>query len=396
VYTAAVRRAAFLGVVVAAIVAALAQPASAQFDRGRESTYAEPSEKAEEKDPLRGSIFIFDQSATTQTLHLGLEGPQSYVPYYAWWLSLRPRWWFNDEWRVQGRVDYYKEFTNAENTTYRDEDVFGDLWTDLIYQKDLAIAGPWKNTRFSGGLRAQWPTSKASQANGIYVNAGAAAEIKQKIPLNGDVAPFFDWASVRLSLSYWHPFSNSITATDYQSFGYLRQDLDEHSFESTQISGQTLPAHTLWAAVAGEAKLTPRLDLSLNVIFVNQWHYTPTNAAVLTATGPVTVSHANDQQFTQLVWTLLVADYEIMDEFSLGVGYYNLANVIASDGTVRSVFGGGEDNLLWSPDARLFLDVTLNLDRLFEDASGRYRTGPGQTTAAAQAAREQRVAHELR
>jgi len=387
-----VRRAALPVIVAAALGPAVAGRALAQVDRGA----AQAGDKVEDKDPLRGSTFIFDQSATTQTLDLGLESPQSYVPFYGWWVSLRPRWWLNDELRVQARLDYYKEFTNAESTTYRDEDVFGDVWTDLVYQRPLAPDGPLRHTKVLLGLRAQWPTSKTSQGNGVYVTTGATAGVQQKIPIHGDSAPVLDSARVGLSFTYWHPFTSATTPTDYGTFGYTRQDLDEHSFVSDQVSGQTLASHTLWAALELGLQVTPKLGVSFFAILVNQWHYPPANAAVAATTGPVQVSRINDQQFTQLEWLLLAADYELYDELSVGLGYYNLANAIASDGTIRGPFAGGEDNLFWSPDARIFVDVTVNLDKVFEDATGKYRPAPGQTAAAARAARSQRIAEELR
>ena len=109
------------------------------------------------------------------------------------------------------------------------------------------------------------------------------------------------------------------------------------------------------------------------------------------------VFRINDQQFTQLAWFVLAADYEVIPEMSIGLGYYNLANSVAPDGTVRTIFGSGEDSLLWSPDARVFLDVTANLDRLFEDASGKYKvpSQAGQTAEAARAARALRIANQI-
>jgi len=53
------------------------------------------------------------------------------------WASFRPRYHFDDHWSVRGRFDYTKEVTNAEQTTYRNEDVFGDIWTDVVYEARL-------------------------------------------------------------------------------------------------------------------------------------------------------------------------------------------------------------------------------------------------------------------
>jgi hypothetical protein len=61
-------------------------------------------------------------------------------------------------------------------------------------------------------------------------------------------------------------------------------------------------------------------------------------------------------------------DYELMDELSLGVGYYNLANEIAPNGTRRGLFSS--ETVLWSPDARVFFDLTANLDQIYERATG--------------------------
>ena len=102
-----------------------------------------------DKDPLRGTTFLFDQSMSTQTAHLEPSPQQSYVPFYGWWLSLRPRWNFTDHWRVQARLDYYKEFTNSQSTTYYREDVFGDIWTDLVYSTPLREPAARGRTRRS-------------------------------------------------------------------------------------------------------------------------------------------------------------------------------------------------------------------------------------------------------
>ena len=58
----------------------------------------------------------------------------------------------------------------------------------------------------------------------------------------------------------------------------------------------------------------------------------------------------------------------MFDELTLGLGYYNLQNVIAPDGTRRGIFSG--DNVWWSPDSRVFFDITANLDKVYERFAG--------------------------
>ncbi len=353
-----------------------------------------------EKDPLRGSTLTFDQSVTTQTVGLG-ETPQSYVPFYGWWLSLRPRWNFNDKLRVQARVDYYKELTNSEESTYYREDVFGDIWTDVVYSSPLAAEGRWKNTRVSLAGRALWPTSKQSQGNGTYVILGTSAGVSQRIPIQGDDAPAFNAARLGLTFSYLHAFTAATTPTDYGNFSQRREqvDLSLPSFSDPQLTGLTVVHDTLYAILDTGLQITPKLGLTADMVWVSQWHYAPTNNGPITLpTGSFNVPLSpSDQQYTQLTWFIAALDYDLLDEMSVGLGYYNLANVIAPDGTVRGPFYGGENNLFWSPEAHFFFDVTANLDKIFEDATGRYKNQKlkvGQTSDAAREARIKRIANE--
>ena len=63
-----------------------------------------------------------------------------------------------------------------------------------------------------------------------------------------------------------------------------------------------------------------------------------------------------------------IGDYEVIDEMSVGLGYYNLAGIIAPDGQRRSVVGS--HNIWWSPSARVFATVTANLDKIYDRAAG--------------------------
>jgi hypothetical protein len=365
------------------------QPAQAQ-------TEGKPA--AEEKDPIRGSTFIFDQSITTPTADVGLVTPQSRVPLYEWWLSLRPRWYFTDELRLQARLDFTKEFTNSDQTTLYREDVFGDIWTDLVYTKPLAgeeSASPWKHTKAMVAARLIWPTSKISLNQGVYLTAGARAGVTQDIPLRGEDAPVLNSARVGLSFTYLHPFTNSTTPMNTQGPGYISEDTDLRPLNSQQLSGQTFANHTVYGIVDLGLNITPKLSATLDYIMINKWHYAPTSACVTITTGPACPPRNNDQQYTQEGWAIFSIDYEVIPELSLGIGYYNLANAIAPDGAVRTLWDGGDHNLLWSPDARFFFDVTANLDKIYERASGRYKPTEGPV-GPTRVARQQRILNEIR
>jgi len=351
----------------------------------------------DEKDPIRGSTFIFDQSATTSTVYLE-NGQQSRVPFYGWWMSLRPRWNFTDKLSLRARFDYYKEFTNQETTTYKNEDVFGDIWTDFVYSSPLSETGRLKNTKVSLGARALWPVSKESRAQGTFITLGALAGVSQKIDIRGENAKALNSARLGLSFTYLHAFTQDTTAAT-QNLSLPSQDFDGRPLFSSQLTGQTLAQHTLYAIVDTGLQITPKLGFTLDWILINNWHYQPTATTVNIATGPAPlVNQQPDNQFTQLGWFLTDFEYEVIPEISLGLGYYNLANTVGPNGQANSLFGSGENNLLWSPDARVFFDVTANLDKIYEAASGRYKEKPaqvGQTAEAARAARVRRIAEGI-
>jgi hypothetical protein len=351
-------------------------------DQPQATAVVAPAEKQEPLDPIRNSVVWFDQSMTTQTAHLDWTPQQSYVPLYEWWFSFRPRYYFTDgtgrdDVYVAARLDYTKEWTNNQPTTDYREDVFGDIWLWLTYGHYLEEK---KLTKVSvtGGLLL--PTSKISQAEGIYFTSRAAAGLKRTFNLNGEEADWFSDMHLGLSFDYRHSFSNAQTPNSYGSFSYVREDSEGRSFISDQLTGTTLIEHQLWAVIDSGVQITPKLAFTLDAIFINNWHYAPPDeATVPIAGGTVTVPRAsNGTLFEQETWMLANLEYDVLPEMSLSLGYYNLQNVIAPDGSRRGLLSG--DNVWWSPDARVFFTITANLDKIYEDASGKYKGTQEETT----------------
>ena len=324
---------------------------------------AAPGEKAESKLPFRGSTFLFDQSMTTQTAHLETDPQQSYVPLYEMWLSFRPRYHFTDKLSFRGRFDYYKEFTNSGETAKYRQDVFGDIWTDLVYSTPVPAIS--KNLKVSAGIRALWPTSKESQGNGVFVTGGLTSGANYKINLKGETAKFLNDAHVAVSVAYGHPFSRATTPTE-SSFGYTRQDTEGRSFVSDQLRGGTLTNHSLLTVLDTGLQITPKFSLTLDMILINKWRYAPKGDVTIPVTGgSASVPRSSDAPlFSQNTWFVAGVSYDIMDEIGLSLGYYNLANALAQNGQRRGIVGG--DNIWWSPDARVYFDITANLDKIYE------------------------------
>jgi hypothetical protein len=317
--------------------------------------------------PIRNSTFFFDQSITTQTVDVG-GTPQSYVPLYEWWFSIRPRWYLSDELYVTGRLDYTKEFTNDQPTTNYRADVFGDAWTGLTYE--ARFSPKLKDTKGSLGGLFRWPLSAQSQAEGVYVKTGIVGGLKQRVPIRGADAPLLNDVHFRLGAWYEHPFTQATTPVG-GSFGYVRQDTEGRSFVSDQIAGTTNIDHSLQITAEAAVQITPKLDLTLDMLFLNNWRYAPTdNVSVPVAGGSVMVPRSSDAPlYESATWFLATVTYNPWDEVGLSLGYYNLQNALSPSGQHRTLFGS--DNVWWSPDARFFFTITAHLDALYVDAANR-------------------------
>lgn len=343
----------------------------AQPRKDEAKTQAKNADDAEaNRNPFTGSIFFWDQSLSTQTAHLDTSAQQTYLPTYEWWFSFQPRYYFSKKLSYRLRLDYTKELTNSGDTTDYREGLWGDVWNSLRYE--TPISERLKHTKVSVTGTIKLPLSKESQARTIYFKPGIGVGIAQKIPINGESAKWFQSAGVALSGSYEHPLQRSTTATG--NFTTTRQDTDGRSFNTDQITGGMLANHTVLAALRGDLQITEKWSTSLSMIAINQWNYNPTSNATLTgdvvSTGGTTVNtdNKNATNFTQSTWFIFGTDYDLLDELSVGVGYYNLAGVIAPDGQTRGLTG--DHNVWWSPQARVFGTITANLDKIYERAAG--------------------------
>src|SRR4029434_3960648 len=84
-------------------------------------------------------------------------------------------------------------------------------------------------------------------------------------------------------------------------------------------------------------------------------------------TGCVTPERVdNPKSFAVITGFTSEVAVDILDELSMAVGYANLTLQLGPDGQRR--------NILYSPDARVYLAVTAHLDELYKTVSGSRRT----------------------
>jgi hypothetical protein len=346
-------------------------------DQGATPPPAQPPASVPKKLLWRGTTLTVDQSVTSETLGVG-QDYQSNNPSYQLWLSFRPRvYLFSDSlpkghsFNVNGRIDMYKEMTNADDTTKHRENYLGDIWLTGAYSIRLTDSKKYPTT-FGFGPRVLLPTSAASRGAGTYITAGGGASIAQSIALaSGD---YFSETHVALIGYYTHPFTPATTAV-YDDLNRDRIQADGRTGRDNQLSGGYLVNHQLLSILDAGLQLTPKAGFSADLIFLHQWRHGAQSsggcdgggAAIQTQTG---VRCAGTAELNGSAQTLRVSafpvvsfDYQVLDELNLAIGYYTFTNTLKPDGTRR--------NFIYAPDSsRFFLTATISLDQVYKAIIG--------------------------
>jgi hypothetical protein len=334
------------------------------------------------KSRWHGSIVHFDQSVGTQTVGIGADY-QSANPTYEWWFALKPRYYVYES-RVESVSlnawgNFYWEPTNSDTTTYRNELVVGPTWLWANYGRTIFERGDAK-TLIVIGPRLKLPTDKESRNAGLITSVGAGAGIGHAFPILGRNALVLPSGKIGFEARYYHPFSRSTTHV-YPGLNRVRQDVAGRTVISDLVDGSMNAQHELWLLMTGGVRITEKLGLTLTYVLINYWDYRPPEVPICTtSTGCVMPSGTEDPtRYRVRPWALVSIDYDVIDEMSLSLGYYNLTSQIGPNGQRRSPF--------WSPDARIFFTIVGNLDAIYETlANGKSkRINTGRVTPAGSA-----------
>jgi hypothetical protein len=357
-----------LALVLAIPAAATAAPEGATAAASASST-SEDAEDEPGKQPIpwHGSTLLFDQSVTTQTVGVGADY-QSANPTYEWWLALKPRYFVYETRATAVSVNLWAnlflELTNSDTTTRRREAVIGPTYLWASYARTLRARGGYKTT-FTIGPRVTLPTDKVARNSGQILGAGATAGLTQAFPLRGTSARALRGARLSVGAIYNHPFTRATTGVN-DDLRWTRQDVAGRPILSDQLTGAALVRHALNASLSVELDVLPRLTLSASYVLLNAWLQPPpgrSNCVVILTGCDQPIEVVDPTTFRVSTWGTAAISYDVVDDLSVSLGYYNLASQIGSDGARR--------NPLWSPAARFFLSLTGNLDVVYARLTGK-------------------------
>ena len=350
------------------LAAALMVSAAASADRGdvqtdSDLTEQEPNDRIfRTASKFKGSIFLVDQSIAPETFP-GVQ--QSDIPSYQFWFSFRPRYYFKPYLSLRVRMDLTVEVLNAVDTTYKNEPLFGDFWTDLVYTPPTF----WKGRMApSVGLRAVWGTSKDSMAAGQVAKLGISGSLVGTFSLRKAGLLELSLGAYALYGADTHTSAGTLNSYGCASLG------DFNAMACDENTGLMNPQWQLVTLPSIKYQPHPKVSIGVTYAVLETWAYDTPNAK-----DPMygnTVQRANsDTRFRQSGWFLASIDYDPKDYVEFSLGYYCLRPVLDPNGSYGNPF--------WKPggSSRIFLTATFNLDRVYDAAARRYQKSKAQSVA---------------
>lgn len=349
-----------------------------QADTGKKPAPPPAAAKKPEKLAWRNTLFLWDNSASSETIGLGRD-VQSSNPSYETAFSLRPRYYVytDDDQSVSLRADVgvFAELTNSDSTTKRNEWSWSDAQLLAAYVRTLIKDGDYKTDLSLKAPILGFPTSKISANNGRYLSLGASAGVAQDVPLAGSKSEVFQTVTFNATAGYSHWFTRATSATN-SDLNRVRMDPEGRSVPGDQISSAAFAEHQATFSIGADLAIHDRVTWTNNFSWRPSWKYSfndNVNVCNNVTTGCVQPDRVNDPQTFSVV-TLFESEIgvKVIDELDLSVGYNNLTLQLGPDGQRRNVF--------YSPDSRFYITATAHLDTIYQAATGTKQTAKAPST----------------
>ena len=136
-------------------------------------------ESEQSRVPWRGSEFVYRN--VFSAISLDRSADLTYNPSYAMSFSFRPSWWFSDHLYVRANLDLVRELTEADETSFQNETLLGDLALTAGYAPVVTI--PVVDIAVSADILFRIPTSKVSQARSLALGIGPGVRLSRSFDL---------------------------------------------------------------------------------------------------------------------------------------------------------------------------------------------------------------------
>lgn len=328
----------------------------------------------------RGTTFTWNQAATSTLIGVGRDNIGGEDEFYGWDFTLRPKFYMvdlpKDKVTLSGEIGFETELTDG-STVERNETLFKDVLFAIGYTRSL-WEGSGKNrgeystsVALTGGLRL--PTSKRSYYQGRILTTSLGPSVNQKIKLLGQKADGLNNITIAAGLAWGHLFADSYTPTN-EGLNRTRQNASGQTILSDQLSSRSFAMNTLTTTVSAGLPIYKGLQLSTGVGLLAGFKHDfeaggeEGDCDVIVPNLPNGGCVEAQRDETRVLYTPATSfdvnlAYPILEVASVAIGYQNIARWIGENGQRR--------NVLYSPDAQFYLDITANLDSIYSKVTKR-------------------------
>jgi len=336
--------------------------APAPAPRASTDASGDPTAALAKSYPFRSSTFILWQNLSATGLHKGAE--QTWNPMYSWLARFTPRYYLTDTVSVRAKFDLGIEWTNGDETTTYHEAQWEDTWLDLVAAK--AWVDPLLGIDLTPSWRFVLPTSKASQARGLYAGLSPGFSLHRDVPLGHDM---------NLSLSYSFRYIKNLNR--WTTVQYEAPTIASCSTGGAGLgdcggllhTGSRNPSHVFQNILVAEWAITPKLHLMQMAAYFNSFVYGLTPASAVLAGGTsvnVPADPNTNVNMRAVVWYLTEVSYDVHPWLTVGLGLSSYNPQLNEESKYRTPFVNRYTEIM--------LGLTFALDRITASIDRSVRT----------------------
>jgi hypothetical protein len=263
-----------------------------------------------------------DYEHTFSAYSLDKSAQPTYQPYYAHRLYLMPYWHFNDFFVAKARLVLEQELTDTADTgtTYKHEVTLSDLSVDTSFK---GITEPYSGIKFNGGIRWTFPTSKAAQAQTMYMAIGPAVAVERTFPLLEGLTLSY---SARMTF-YINKYRTAQATSSWVACG---TDTDSPSCAQYVQIGTRNPWGQVRHGPDVKLGIIPKLNFEATFTFTNSYLYS--------LDGPTVLGDDKDVKVRYSQWLQVWLSYDVTDYAGVSLGVSTEYGDLSPDGTYRTPF----------------------------------------------------------
>ncbi len=304
---------------------------------------------------FRNSRVVYENSLSPLRLAPGSE--LTFNPYYAMSLSLRPRWYFTDQFSVRARMDIEHELTESDVTTQSHETRISDVFLDLVYTSIFTV--PQLDIQLDAGLRIQIPTSLLSQAETQYLAAGPDLRLTRSFDVLDGLVLSYQFRYLKYVNRFSTvqrevcPYGQPASAGELAESGAL-------AVSSHCQLGQAARSHGFFNLAMVRLDFLRGTSLPMNLMiaaqFMNFLTYGLPEAGVDVAgrERPVTPLH-DAQNHQAAIWYVVALGMELTPWMSATLGASSISPQLRPDSTYTAPFFNRYTNI--------YMNLTFDIER---------------------------------